>query len=196
MSLNVKHSTPAKDADEMNKQWDAERKKKSEEESEAKAWDKGIWQNKVIVPDDVLRERERLAKLTPEERAFEPEAERYVNELIQQAFELSKREAEESLRVNPDDENAQSQLLRSQQYLRQIAKGTVERLTVNMHKPKSKGDRRTGVWARTKRGGWAIKVPVACVVGEIVNVRKKGGGSEPMRLTEKIQDGVFKGQRA
>jgi hypothetical protein len=86
--------TPEQDRDALNAQWDAERKKKAEET----ACDKGIWENKVLVPPEVERERARLASLTPEELEAEKAGMEYVDELIEHAWVMTREDAEATLR--------------------------------------------------------------------------------------------------
>lgn len=119
--------------------------------------------------------------LTPEEEYCS----RILTEQLEEAMELMLTEAQEALALNPNDEAAQHQIRRYNSWKKPgliMVKGQ-----------KFKGQRATGVWVRTRDYGWLIKVSgKGTVVGEVVNVRKKGGQTIPMELTEEVVPNYFR----
>jgi hypothetical protein len=174
----------------MNAQWDQERKKT--DDAEAKAWDKNIWEKKVFVPEDVARERARLAALTPEELAMEKAGEAHLDDLIEQAWQLLRSEAEVTLRVNPQDEKAQRDLLQCKQY--DFAKAHPEM----KFEAGGKVVKPVGRFVKLRDGTWGIRI-TRSKVGDVVQVQslsgyKKQSCIKKFKLTKELGTSLYRGR--
>lgn len=110
-------------------------------------------------------------------------------------WDIVLEEAEEALRLNPQDEVAQAQMLRYEQWKRQRAPSQKSGLT--LAKPGRKMTlAKNGAWVRDRNQGWLIRAS-GCDVGEVVPVRKKGGVVEQIKLTQRVWEGMnfFRGIR-
>jgi hypothetical protein len=107
---------------------------------------------------------------------------------------LIREEAEQALKVDPDDTTAQYQLLSYNQWKRQQTKprppgrglvipGRVKTRLVEQE--------RVGVWKRTAQG-YVIRVAKSSV-GDVVKVKRIDGTSQRYRLTEMVAHNEFRG---
>lgn len=136
-------------------------------------------------------------KLTPSEMCETDFRERYDKALADSddVWDIIREEAEEALRLNPDDEVAQAQMLRYEQWKRQRAPSQKSGLT--LAKPGRKMTlAKTGAWVRDRNQGWLIRAS-GCDVGDVVPVRKKGGVVEQIKLTQRVWEGMnfFRGKQ-
>jgi hypothetical protein len=143
---------------------------------------------KNLLRENITTVVTRPAPLTPEEQY----AERILTEQLEEGMELLATEARESLALNAMDEIAQRQLLQYEQWKR--TKNKPAGTTIIRKGQRCPGQRATGVWTRTRDFGWLLKVSGKSAVGDVVNVRRKGGTTESMKLTEEVAPGYFKGQ--
>jgi hypothetical protein len=137
-------------------------------------------------------------KLTPAEMCEADFRDKYDKALADSddVWDIIRDEAEEALRLNPDDEVAQAQMLRYQQWKRQRYVD-VEKSGLTLAKPGRKVTlAKTGAWVRDRNQGWLIRAS-GCDVGDIVPVRKKGGIVEQIKLTQRVWEGMnfFRGKR-
>jgi hypothetical protein len=111
--------------------------------------------------------------------------EKLIDEDVAEGMELIYAEAQETLALNPNDEEAQTRVLAYKAWKKR-PNGLV------IQKKPSAGN--FGVWKRTRDYGWLVKVGVRSnlVVGEMVNIRKKGGDIVRMQLTEEVASGYWK----
>jgi hypothetical protein len=118
---------------------------------------------------------------------------RILTEQLEEGMELMATEAKEALALDPRDETAQRQLLQYNQWQRTKNDETKNKSGLTITKgQRHKGQRNTAVWQRTKAYGWLLKVTGKNVVGEMVNVRRKGGTTIPMQLTGEVAPGYFR----
>jgi hypothetical protein len=156
---------------------------------------------KLLTPEEkAFRDFNKFeeVKLTPSERCETDFRERYDKALADSdiVWDIVREESEEALRLNPDDEVAQAQMLRYRQWQSQ-RQPDVKKSGLTLVKPGRKMIlAKTGVWVRDKVQGWLIRAS-GCDVGDVVPVRKKGGVIEQIKLTQRIYEGVsiFKGVR-
>jgi hypothetical protein len=137
-------------------------------------------------------------KLTPAEMCEADFRDKYDKALADSddVWDIIREEAEEALRLNPDDEVAQAQMLRYEQWKRQ-RQPDVTKSGLTLAKPGRKMTlAKTGVWVRDKNQGWLIRAS-GCDVGDIVPVRKKGGVVEQIKLTQRVWEGMnfFRGKQ-
>jgi len=141
---------------------------------------------------NLLRENMTVVDASPapltEEEVY---CERILTEQLQEGMELMATEARESLALNAMDEIAQRQLLQYEQWKRNKNKPASS--TIIRKGQRCPGQRNVGVWARTKAYGWLLKVSGKSAVGDVVNVRRKGGTTESIKLTEQVEPGYFRG---
>jgi hypothetical protein len=109
---------------------------------------------------------------------------------LEECMDLMYENIKKALALNPNDENAQRQLLQYEQWKRTKDKPR-SIITKGQRCP---GQRATGVWTRTRDYGWALKVNQSAKVGDVVTVRRKAGVTETMELTEQIALGYFRGR--
>jgi hypothetical protein len=110
---------------------------------------------------------------------------------LEEGMHLMATEAKEALALNPNDEQAQRQLLQYEQWKR--TKDKPAGSTIITKGQRCPGQRNVGVWANTRDFGWLLKVSGKSAVGDVVNVRRKGGTTESMKLTEEVAPGYFRG---
>ena len=123
--------------------------------------------------------------LSPEEKY----AEDCLTSQLEEGMELMATEAKDALALDPNNETAYRQILQYQQWKRTKNKSGL----VITNNQKCKGQRNTGVWQRTRDFGWLLKVSgKGNVVGDIVNVRRKGGETIPMELTVEVAPNYFR----
>ena len=137
-------------------------------------------------------------KLSPSEMCETDFRERYDKALAESdlVWDIVKEEAEEALRLNPDDETAKTQMLRYHQWQRQ-RQADVKKSGLTLAKPGRKMTlAKTGAWVRDKNHGWLIRAS-GCDVGDVLPVRKKDGTTEQIKLTQRVWEGVniFRGKR-
>jgi hypothetical protein len=137
-------------------------------------------------------------KLTPAEMCEADFRDKYDKALADSddVWDIVREEAEEALRLNPDDEIAQAQMLRYRQWQRQ-RQADVKKSGLTLAKPGRKMTlAKTGAWVRDKNHGWLIRAS-GCDVGDVVPVRKKDGTTEQIKLTQRVWEGVniFRGKR-
>jgi hypothetical protein len=125
--------------------------------------------------------------LTPEEQYCE----RILTEQLEEGMTLLATEAREALALNPADETAQRQLLQYEQWRRNKNKSGSTIITKGQ---RCRGQRNIGIWTRTRDFGWLLKVTGKNAVGDVVNVRRKGGTTETMELTDEVAPGYFRGK--
>lgn len=143
---------------------------------------------------------DELTVVTPEPQEMsEYEYAQRVSQLMadsDEVWEIVKEEAEEALRLNPDDEIAQAQMLRYRQWQRQ-RQPDAKKSGLTLAKPGRKMTlARVGAWVRDKNHGWLIRAS-GCDVGDVVPVRKKDGTTEQIKLTQRVWEGVniFRGKQ-
>ena len=115
-------------------------------------------------------------------------ASKYVDDLIEQAFELLREEAVEGLRLNPDDPIAQNKMLRYKQYLNAKAQKNPNGLILSKKVKTKLSDKKTATWKSSRNYGWVLRTSRSCVAGDHVEVRKRGGLVEVFRLTVQLFD--------
>jgi hypothetical protein len=175
------------DADKMNQQWNEERKKLTDAE-----WNKSLTKNVVFVPDDVLRERARLATLTPEERAADKVGERYLNDQIEEYWEWLREEAKAALAVNPNDEKATRDLLQCRQHDYEKKNPTKTFMAGG------KVATPVGRFVKLRTGGWAVRI-TRSKVGDVVQVQcisgyKKQPMIKKVRLIKELGTSLYQGR--
>lgn len=159
----------------------------------------GTWVETVVMkPEDSLLKSEIEGVTDLEYTEMMRRIEDKNSGLYDAAWELIKEEAELVLRNDPYNEEAQKRLLEYAQ--RQRVKATPAKPgssgRVIHAKVKTKlSDRRIGVWKKT-RSGWLVSIAKRfnCVVGDVVEVKMKGGVIQKVLLVEDFGDGYFKVQ--
>jgi len=137
-------------------------------------------------------------KLTPAEMCEADFRDKYDKALADSddVWDIIREEAEEALRLNPDDEIAQAQMLRYRQWQRQ-RQSDARKSGLTLVKPGRKMTlAKTGAWVRDKNQGWLI-LASGCDVGDVVPVRKKDGTTEQIKLIQRVWEGmnIFRGKR-
>ena len=133
-----------------------------------------------------LLHEKTVAELKPTPKTEEELAiEKIIDEQIIDGMELIYAEAKEALAKNPNDEEAKTHVLKYKAW-KQRPNGLV------ITKKPSSGN--FGVWKRTRDYGWLVKIGARSnlVVGDMVNIRKKGGDVVRMQLTEDVEQGYWK----
>jgi hypothetical protein len=125
---------------------------------------------------------------TPEEKG----AEEWVNSLLERGMDLMYQEALEALALNPADDEALLKKLQYQQWRRNKQKNKDGILKI-IRGHRVAGQRPTGIWTKTRDHGWLLKVPRA-KVGDLADIKKRGGITVAMELVEEVATGYFKGK--
>jgi hypothetical protein len=125
---------------------------------------------------------------SPEEAEAWARGSKYLDDLIEQAFELLREEAVEGLRLNPDDTIAQNKMLRYKQYLNAKAQKNPNGLILSKKVKTKLSDKKTATWKSTRNYGWVLRTNRSCAANDHVEVRKKGGIVEVFRLTVQLFD--------
>jgi hypothetical protein len=112
---------------------------------------------------------------------------------LEDAYHSMIENSRKALAANPNDEKAQREVLQYQQWLRMKDKSKSGSVIIRKGQ-RHRGQRETGVWTRTRDFGWCLKVNQRAKVGDVVTVRRKGGVTETMELTEQIAPGYFRGK--
>jgi len=127
-----------------------------------------------------------------EDRHFRQHIENQLSEVT----EMLISEQEEILAQDPGNEAAKLKLAQYRNIQRNERKtGTSLGLVIEKKPLKVKlSTKKFGVWARTN-SGWLLKTSPrgACRVNDVIPVKRKGGITVSMRLTEKIDDIYFRG---
>jgi hypothetical protein len=118
---------------------------------------------------------------------------------LETAWEHLREEAEETLKLSPDDAEAQGTLRDYQEYRRKQALPEAKRVGLILTKPKTGRQRgaalsKTGQWVRDRKYGWLVRS--AGQVGDVVPVRRRDGTEEEVKLVERVMPGLnfFKGR--
>lgn len=126
-------------------------------------WNKSLMKGTIVVS--------KYKPSTPEEL----EAEHAVNTMIDMGYDQMREEAEEALRLNPQDSDAISKLAIASQHAYLRKNPQANRIIRRMN-PRTDG-KKFATWVRTTLG-WALRCPKG-ETGDTVHVRMKGGGTKP-----------------
>ncbi len=159
------------------------------------------WADALIAPVTVAPAREPLMVSDVEgvsDAEYTATIKRLIHEQVGEGWESVREEAVEALKTNPDDETAKISLLKYQQWKLQqnlpaaIAKKT-SGLVIERKFKNRLSTAKVGHWVKTNVG-WAIRTSRNCAEDDVIPVKRKGG-SEQMKLTEKLNGNTFRGTR-
>lgn len=119
---------------------------------------------------------------TPEEAEEFRIAEGFVQDQLEEGWEILRAEAEEALALNPNDTTAAGQMLAYKSW--KYKRGT----TIT----RKKSTEKYAHWVNTKTYGYLLRCTKGAHPGDIVNVRLRGGETKKKRLLDEVQKSYFR----
>lgn len=122
----------------------------------------------------------------------------HVEGSLETAWEYLAEEAEETLRLSPDNAEAQATLRDYREYRGKQALPEEKRAGLILTKAKARQRgaalSKKGQWVRDRKYGWLVRS--AGEVGDVVPVRRRDGSEEEVKLVERVMPGLnfFKGR--
>jgi hypothetical protein len=116
-----------------------------------------------------------------------------IEDSLETAWEHLREEAEETLKLSPDNAEAQGTLRDYQEYRRKQALPEAKRAGLFLTKPKEGRQRgvtlsKKGQFVRDKKYGWLVRS--AGEVGDVIPVRRRDGTEEMVKLVERVMAGL------
>jgi hypothetical protein len=114
-----------------------------------------------------------------------------IEDSLETAWEYLREEAEETLKLSPDDHKALETLRDYREYKRVQALPDAKRAGLILSKPSTsrRGKlSKKGQWVRDRKYGWLVRS--AGEVGDVIEVRKRDGTEERVKLTERVMPGL------
>jgi hypothetical protein len=155
-----------------------------------KEWNAARWQQLRVHPEPEPAPLPEPVPATAEEAEEWAHAEKFMADLVVQGYELIREEAEEILRVNPDDETAKVQLLKYKQYMRSLRNPKPFGLVITQKKESTTLEDRIGVW-KNVAGVWLVRIGKS-QVGDKVRIKRADGTYQKVRLTQETSANEYR----